>query len=94
MMLEQNGLVYDSDNDKYACILSATQGETFAFVQVVDQSTSKPIIKRYWGLYDHEAPEESTLEIMNKGGKWPDLPKVGDVTYSGPVAFNVGGKKR
>ncbi|EDK1561911.1 hypothetical protein [Enterobacter hormaechei] len=69
--VEVNGLVYDSSNPKCKCILSDSQRKLFAFIEVLDGDMTK----RYWGEYDHDAPEESIKEIMRWGGKWPRLPE-------------------
>ncbi|ELL8499417.1 hypothetical protein RX249_004195 [Salmonella enterica] len=70
MQVEVNGLVYDSTNPKCKCILSNSQNTLYAFIEVLDGDYTK----RYWGEYDHDAPEESIKEIMQWGGKWPCLP--------------------
>lgn len=69
--VEVNGLVYDSTNSACLCLLSSSQNEVFAFLQVLDG----PEKKRYWGKYSHAMPAESIKKIMETGGKWPTLPK-------------------
>ncbi|MCX8956983.1 hypothetical protein EHW66_09525 [Erwinia psidii] len=68
--VEINGLLYDSNNARCKCILSDSQSRLYAFIQVIDG----PAIKRYWGEYSHNHPEDSIRKIMEYGGKWPVLP--------------------
>lgn len=75
--VEVNGLVYDSSNPKCMCILSNSQNTLYAFIQVLDGDMTK----RYWGLYDHDAQEDSIKEIMRWGGKWPDLPESNETLF-------------
>ncbi|EBG2148367.1 hypothetical protein FIP36_16615 [Salmonella enterica] len=70
MIVQVNGLVYDSSNNACKCILSDSQNKIYAFIQVLDGS----VTKRYWGEYSHDNPEHSIEEIMKWGGKWPSLP--------------------
>lgn len=69
--VEVNGLVYDSENTACKCILAASQGKVYAYIQVLDDAHPR----RYWGEYSHEAVEASLKEIMLRGGKWPHLPE-------------------
>ncbi|HBN3195581.1 TPA: hypothetical protein L2F60_004826 [Escherichia coli O25b:H4-ST131] len=75
--VEVNGLVYDSSNPKCKCILSNSQRKLYAFLLVLDGD----MMRRYWGEYDHDAPEDSIKEIMQWGGKWPDLPASEDTPF-------------
>lgn len=67
--VEVNGLVYDSGDKACKCILTASQGKIYAFLQVLDGSVKK----QYWGEYSHAKPEASIMAIMEHGGKWPNL---------------------
>lgn len=71
IIIQVNGMVYDSSNPNCKCILSNSQNTLYAFIQVLDGD----VTKRYWGLYDHDAQEDSIKEIMLWGGKWPTLPE-------------------
>ncbi|EBH7464631.1 hypothetical protein F3H65_18420 [Klebsiella quasipneumoniae] len=71
IIVQVNGMVYDSSNPNCKCILSNSQNTLYAFIQVLDGD----VTKRYWGLYDHDAQEDSIKEIMRWGGKWPTLPE-------------------
>ena len=53
--VEVNGLVYASSNPKCKCILSNSQRKLYAFLLVLDGDMTR----RYWGEYDHDAPEDS-----------------------------------
>lgn len=74
-------LVYDDAEPECYFIVSESQGQKYAFVQVLDVGNpgnrlSKPIKKRYWGRFSDHHPEQSISQIMNAGGKWPMLPGV------------------
>lgn len=73
MKLETNNLVFDSNNPKCELIISAAQGEVYAFVKVLDCGKYHEHPKFYWGSYDHADPEGSILKIMERGGEWHNL---------------------
>lgn len=77
MNVKQNGMTYDSEDPRCQLFIgttAATGGTTnqlkIAFITVVDDSTQ--CLKRYFGVFDWEAREESIRNIMDVGGKWPD----------------------
>lgn len=75
MRVEVNRLVYDSDNKECYLEVIQSQAMLIAFVQCLDigdDGISKGV-RRYWGLYSHENPEESISLILKVGGKWPKL---------------------
>ncbi|MGJ0637483.1 hypothetical protein [Xenorhabdus bovienii] len=73
--MEFNNLLYDSTNSNCKCILADSQGKIYAFVQVLDIGMPESLlIKRYWGVYEHNDPEASIKNILMYGGKWPNLP--------------------
>ncbi|HDM8093543.1 TPA: hypothetical protein PXN44_004442 [Yersinia enterocolitica] len=76
MRIELNNLLYDKTDSRCKCIVADSQGELYAFMQVLDIGMpEKPLIKRYWGRYSHNAVEQSIRDILANGGKWPTLPK-------------------
>ena len=76
---EGNNLVFDFYHKDCRLVLSHTQFDNFAFVACLDASKEEHEagknrgVKKYWGRYDPEQPKDSIREIMNFGGKWPDL---------------------
>ncbi|MEI6896035.1 MAG: hypothetical protein V5786_00840 [Psychromonas sp.] len=78
MRVSNNNLVYDDDSDDCFIKVERTQGYSFAFVQVMDLGPvgdrfKIAMLKRYWGLWDSKNKEQSVLNIIKTGGKWPDL---------------------
>ncbi len=78
MRVSNNNLVYDDDSDDCFIEVERTQGYSFAFVQVMDLGPvgdrfKIAMLKRYWGLWDSKNKEQSVLNIIKTGGKWPDL---------------------
>ena len=71
-----SNFVYDDADERCLCIVSQTQGLAFAFIQCINAGDSGEgtELKRYWGSFDEENPEESIAQIMRRGGKWPELP--------------------
>lgn len=70
------GLVYDETDPICLCLLSDSQNRVFAFIQALDTGFDgqQRHPARYWGEFDHEAPEDSIHQILSNGGKWPQLP--------------------
>lgn len=68
-----NGLVYDDSNPLCSMEVSRSQGENYAFITVIEEKWPDHT-KRYWGRFDFDDKEGSLIEIMETGGKWPDLP--------------------
>lgn len=70
------GLVFDDTDDLCKCILSQAEGQVFAFIQAIDtgHDGSKRYPARYWGAWNHDAPEDAMRRILAWGGKWPALP--------------------
>ena len=57
MLIEINNLRFDDNHKKCFVNFSHAQGHHFAFVQALDLGmedclNSRPITKRYWGLWD------------------------------------------
>jgi hypothetical protein len=80
MRVERDNLVFDDANPKCKCIVSASQGKNFAFVQALDigmehARLKKPIAVRYWGEFNPNNPAGSLLIILNTGSPWPRLPR-------------------
>lgn len=73
MRVFEGNLLYDDQNPECFKIVTIAQGQHYAFVQLVDTSAGNP--KRYWGVWHFDDEEESMLEIIRCGGKWPDLQK-------------------
>lgn len=76
-----NNMVFDDADPR--CIVRTCFGQrrNYAFVQCLDLGNpgnrlSVPGVKRYWGEWDADNPEESVKLIMKNGGKWPDLPDI------------------
>lgn len=72
--------VYDDSDSRCGLWLAHNGRETCAFISVLDIGNAgtrhaEPYEKRYWGPYDAEDPERSIQWIMDRGGKWPALPK-------------------
>ncbi|MEY0164799.1 hypothetical protein AB7W12_22765 [Providencia rettgeri] len=70
------GLIFDPKDSKCNCKIEMSQGELFAFIvcyQYHGGGSKTKEYKKYWGRYSHNNPEKSILEIMESGGKWPDL---------------------
>ena len=80
MLIKTNNMLYDSTRSDCKCILAESQGQLFAFVQFVQMVDTgeggevHPIIKRFWGFYDHKSPAHSIQLILEHGGEWPALP--------------------
>jgi len=77
---EQN-MVFDDVDPR--CVVHTCFGLNgiYGFVQCLDLGWPEgrlevPGIKRYWGPWDVEYPEDSVRQIMAKGGKWPTLPPM------------------
>jgi hypothetical protein len=77
---EQN-LVFDNADPR--CVVYTCQGlnGTYGFIQCLDLGWPEcrllaPEIKRYWGPWDANNPEDSIHRIIAKGGKWPALPPI------------------
>ena len=75
-----SNLVFDDEHPKCFYIISSAQGRAFAFVQCLDLGAAhcrhkEPCIKRYWGVFDLDKPEDSMESILRRVGKWPQLPK-------------------
>ena len=78
MRVEINNLLFDDNEEDCFYELASTNGEQFAFVQVLDLGSpsarlSKPIKKQYWGRWEGCNKEASVLQIMSYGGKLPNL---------------------
>ena len=75
-VLTDSNLMFDDSDDRCLCIVSQAQGQLFAFIQCIDRGFdgNREELKRYWGTFDPDFPEDSIAMIMRKGGKWPDLP--------------------
>jgi hypothetical protein len=90
---EQN-IVFDDADPRCFVLTCNSLGGTYGFVQCLDLGwpecrLSVPGIKRYWGPYDVNNPDDSIHRIIAKGGKWPALPpieryeKYADLEYQG-----------
>lgn len=73
MIIEQGRMTYDESDDRCICILKRSVGQTFAFIQCVDDDTQN--IKRFFGPFQHEFRTESITEIMKLGATWPAHPE-------------------
>lgn len=75
MKVNVNNLVFDERDSLCKCILTASQGRLYAFVQVADTEPKGDlrIPKQYWGLYSYDQPRQSIIGILESGGKWPSL---------------------
>lgn len=78
MRVENNNLVYDDDLEDCFVEVERTQGFSIAFVQLLDigpvgNRFKTAMLKRYWGLWDSKNTQQSMLDIIKDGGKWPDL---------------------
>lgn len=73
-VLVSSGLLYDDANPLCGKILDRSQGQNFAFVQCVEEKHPDDYPRRYWGRWDFEDEERSMREILECGGKWPNLP--------------------
>ena len=78
---DERNMVFDSADPR--CVVCTYFGldSSYGFVQCLDigwpgYRLSVPGIKRYWGPWDAEYPEESVRRIMANGGKWPALPPL------------------
>lgn len=75
-----NNLVFDDQSSDCRLIVSRTGGRNYAFVQCLDASAEEHAkgknrgTRRYWGEFHYDDKENSIRQIMNSGGKWPDLP--------------------
>tara|TARA_R110000764_G_scaffold112761_10_gene199800 strand:- start:30531 stop:30773 length:243 start_codon:yes stop_codon:yes gene_type:complete len=67
-----NGLVYDDSNPLCWITVERSQGQNFAFIQFVETRWPDQT-KRYWGRFDFDTKAADIKEIMETGGKWPDL---------------------
>ena len=76
MKLEKNNMVFDDSHPLCLCVTSQTEGQTFAFVQVIDVGVDGTLehTKRLWGHFSPDTPEQSLLRIMARAGEWPRLP--------------------
>lgn len=63
----------DSDPRCFLKLETGQHGQHYAFVQCVDFNTGEK--SRYWGVWCHQEQEAAMTEILNWGGKWPNLPK-------------------
>lgn len=77
----EGNAVFDSSDSRCGLWLAQSGRELYAFIQVLDIGGAgcrhpEPFQKRYWGPYSHDNPESSIRWIMDRGGKWPDLPGV------------------
>lgn len=78
---EGRNFVFDEADPRCIVRFCPVRGGVFAFIQCLDLDCSErspivPEIKRYWGYWDPDAPEASLKEIMEWGGKWPELPPI------------------
>jgi hypothetical protein len=91
---DDRDMVFDDADPRCAVFTCPGLKGTYGFVQCLDLAWPEarlvvPEIKRYWGSWDVECPEESIRRIMVKGGKWPTLPPMGkyeeyaDLEYQG-----------
>ena len=73
--IEVNNLRFCKADKDCKIIIADSEGELYAFIQVVDIGTqgSSRYLKRYWGKYSHSKEYESIERIMCRGGKWPEL---------------------
>lgn len=78
MRVETNGLIFDPEHPKCHIEVTRSQGRTYAFITVVDTGMDgkQEFQKRYWGEYCPERPDVSLKEIMERGGKWPQLERT------------------
>lgn len=76
MRIKIHNLVFDETDPLCRCILTASQGQLYAFIQAVDTGFKGDlrIPKQYWGMYSHDEPRQSIVGILENGGKWPSLP--------------------
>lgn len=76
MRININNLVFDERDPLCKCILTASQGQLYAFVQAVDTGFKGDlrVPKQYWGMYSYDEPRKSIISILEHGGKWPSLP--------------------
>ena len=80
MIVEVNNIRFDDNHQNCLVNFSQVQGQNFAFVQALDLGMEnsrhkKPMRKRSWGFWDHSEPEQSMINILKNGAKWPSLPK-------------------
>ena len=73
-------LVFDDQSPLCELVTASTFGSKYAFIQCIDASPEEHSkgqnrgVKRYWGLFEWETKEQDILNIMETGGKWPELP--------------------
>ena len=76
LYIRENNLVFESTHPScFLDIFSGPHGHPYAFVQCIDTGINGDLAmpRRYWGRWDHDAPEASMREILSWGGKWPRL---------------------
>jgi len=69
-----NGYVYDEYDPLCWITIERCQGADYAFIQVIDSEWPDDT-HRYWGKYDFNNKAASIMQIIERGGKWPDLLK-------------------
>ena len=75
---DYGNLVYDTSDPLCSIEICSCQGELFAFVAALDIGVSgcrhpQPQPKRYWGIFSYNNETDSIRNILNDGGKWPQL---------------------
>lgn len=68
-----SNLIFDDTDPRcFIKLETGPHGIPFAFVQCVDSNTGEK--RRYWGHWSYNEPEQAMTDILNWGGKWPNLP--------------------
>ncbi|WP_166267442.1 hypothetical protein [Marinobacter caseinilyticus] len=78
---DERDMVFDNADPRCVVFTCHSLNHTYGFVQCLNLNwpecgASVPEIKRYWGPWDVENPEDSVRRIMAQGGKWPTLPPM------------------